>query len=57
MQKKRDWIEMVRLVVGFGRLPIPRDYETIFVEGALRRLERSERGAEVEVGEGDGKGE
>lgn len=53
MQKRRDWIEMVGPVVGFGRPPIPGDEETIFDEAGLRRLERGEREAEAGEGEGD----
>jgi len=54
MQKRRDWIEMVGPVVGYGRPPIPGEGETVFDEGNLRRLERVEREAEAgEVGEGE----
>lgn len=51
MQKRRDWIDMVGPVVGFGRPPIPGDEETVFDEASLKRLERSER--EAEAGEGE----
>ena len=52
MQKRRDWIEMVGPVVGFGRPPIPGDEETIFDEASLKRLEKVER--EAEAGEVEG---
>ena len=52
MQKRRDWIEMVGPVVGYGRPPIPGDEETVFDEGGLKRLERFER--EAEAGEVEG---
>ncbi|KAK3705071.1 Transcriptional regulator [Vermiconidia calcicola] len=52
MQKRRDWIEMVGPVVGFGRAGIPGEDETIFDEASLRRLERGER--QAEAGEADG---
>lgn len=55
MQKRRDWIEMVGPVVGFGRPPIPGDGETVFDEGSLRRAERGE--VEVEAGDLEGEGE
>lgn len=51
MQKRRDWIDMVGPVVGYGRPPIPGDEETIFDEASMRRLERVER--EAEMGEGE----
>ncbi|KAK5170965.1 Transcriptional regulator [Saxophila tyrrhenica] len=51
MQKRRDWIDMVGPVVGWGRPPIPGEGETVFDEGSLRRLERVER--EAEAGEGE----
>ena len=57
MQKRRDWIEMVGPVVGFGRPPIPGDGETVFDEANLRRLERVEREMEAEVGGDEGEGE
>lgn len=53
MQKRRDWIEMVGPVVGFGRPPIPGDGETIFDEAGLKRFERVEREAEAGEVEGD----
>ncbi|KAK5702681.1 Transcriptional regulator [Elasticomyces elasticus] len=49
MQKRRDWIEMVGPVVGYGRPPILGDGETVFDEGSLGKWERVE--AEAEVGE------
>lgn len=52
MQKRRDWIEMVGPVVGYGRPPIPGDGETVFDEASMRRLERVER--EAEAGEVEG---
>lgn len=52
MQKRRDWIEMVGPVVGFGRPPIPGDGETVFEEAGLKRLEKVER--EAEMGEVEG---
>jgi transcriptional adapter 3 len=52
MQKRKDWIEMVGPVVGFGRPGIPGDDETVFDEESMRRLERAEK--EAEAGEGDG---
>ena len=51
MQKRRDWIDMVGPVVGYGRPPIPGDEETIFDEASMKRLERVER--EAEAGEGE----
>lgn len=53
MQKRRDWIEMVGPVVGFGRPPIPGDEETIFDEASMKRLEKAEREAEAGEAEGD----
>lgn len=50
MQKRRDWVDMVGPVVGFGRPGIPGEGETVFDEEALRRGERAERDAEA--GEG-----
>jgi transcriptional adapter 3 len=52
MQKRRDWIDMVGPVVGYGRPPIPGDDETIFDEANLKRLEKMER--EAEMGEVEG---
>lgn len=53
MQKRKDWVEMVGPVVGYGRPPIPGDGETIFDEETMRRFERAEREAEAgEVEEG-----
>jgi transcriptional adapter 3 len=52
MQKRKDWIEMVGPVVGFGRPAIPGDEETVFDEESMRRLERAEK--EAEAGEGEG---
>lgn len=52
MQKRKDWIEMVGPVVGFGRPAIPGDGETVFDEESMRRLERAEK--EAEAGEGEG---
>ena len=52
MQKRRDWIEMVGPVVGYGRPPIPGDSETIFDEAAMKRLEKAER--EADMGEAEG---
>ena len=52
MQKRKDWIEMVGPVVGFGRPAIPGDEETVFDEESMRRLERAEK--EAEAGEVDG---
>lgn len=52
MQKRKDWIEMVGPVVGFGRPGIPGDEETVFDEENMRRLERAEK--EAEAGEGEG---
>ena len=51
MQKRKDWIEMVGPVVGFGRPGIPGDGETVFDEESMRRLERGEREAEAWEGE------
>ncbi|WPH04903.1 chromatin-remodeling complexes subunit ngg1 [Acrodontium crateriforme] len=53
MQKRRDWIDMVGPVVGYGRPPIPGDDETIFDGDAMRRLEKVEREAEAGENEGD----
>jgi transcriptional adapter 3 len=53
MQKRRDWIEMVGPVVGYGRPPIPGDGETVFDEANVRRLERVERDAEAGEAEGE----
>lgn len=53
MQKRRDWIEMVGPVVGYGRPPIPGDDSTIFDEASMRRLEKAERDAEAGEVEGD----
>ena len=53
MQKRRDWIEMVGPVVGFGRAPIPGDGETVFDDASMRRLERLEKEAEAGDAEGD----
>ncbi|GIZ42682.1 hypothetical protein CKM354_000594100 [Cercospora kikuchii] len=47
MQKRKDWIEMVGPVVGYGRPPIPGDDETIFDEGNWKRLEKLEKEAEM----------
>lgn len=52
MQKRKDWIEMVGPVVGFGRPAIPGDEETVFDEENMRRLERAEK--EAEAGDVDG---
>jgi transcriptional adapter 3 len=52
MQKRKDWIEMVGPVVGFGRPAIPGDDETVFDEESMRRLERAEK--EAEAGDVDG---
>lgn len=52
MQKRKDWIEMVGPVVGFGRPGIPGDEETVFDEESMKRLERAEK--EAEAGEGEG---
>ncbi|KAK4542784.1 hypothetical protein LTR36_006160 [Oleoguttula mirabilis] len=61
MQKRRDWVEMVGPVVGFGRPGIVGEGETVFEEGGgvMRRLERGEREreAEVEMEMGEGEGE
>ncbi|QIW97048.1 hypothetical protein AMS68_002566 [Peltaster fructicola] len=53
MQKRRDWIDMVGPVVGFGRAPIVNDGETIFDPDSLKRLEAAEREAEVEGVDGE----
>lgn len=53
MQKRRDWIDMVGPVVGFGRPRVVGVDETVFDEGALRRFERAEREAEAGDGEGE----
>lgn len=53
MQKRRDWIEMVGPVVGYGRPPIPTDDETIFDEVNMKRLEKIEREAEAVEVEGE----
>lgn len=52
MQKRKDWIEMVGPVVGFGRPAIPGDEETVFDDESMKRLERAEK--EAEAGEGEG---
>jgi len=52
MGKRRDWIEMVGPVVGFGRPPIPGDGETVFSDQAVEVWESVER--EAEMGEGEG---
>ncbi|KAK3067638.1 Transcriptional regulator [Teratosphaeriaceae sp. CCFEE 6253] len=54
MQKRRDWIEMVGPVVGYGRPEILGEGETVFDAGSLGRWEGVER--EVEAGEVDGVG-
>ena len=54
MAKRRNWIDMVGPVVGYGRPPIPGDEETIFDEVSIKRLERLEKEAEAEAIEGDG---
>ncbi|KAL9532699.1 Chromatin-remodeling complexes subunit [Sphaerulina musiva] len=51
MQKRKDWIEMVGPVVGFGRPAIPEDDESIFDEATMKRLEKAEK--EAEAGEGE----
>jgi len=51
MQKRKDWVDMVGPVVGYGRPPIPEDWETIFDEETMKRLERAER--EAEAGEAE----
>jgi transcriptional adapter 3 len=53
MQKRRDWIEMVGPVVGYGRPPIPGENETIFSEADVKRLEKVEREAETAEAEGE----
>lgn len=53
MQKRRDWVEMVGPVVGFGRPPIVGEGETVFDEESVRRLEKGEREAEMGEVEGD----
>jgi transcriptional adapter 3 len=53
MQKRRDWIEMVGPVVGYGRPPIPGPDETIFGEADVKRLEKLEREAETADVEGE----
>jgi transcriptional adapter 3 len=52
MQKRKDWIEMVGPVVGFGRPAIPGDDETVFDDENMKRLEKAE--AEAEAGDVDG---
>ncbi|KAK5111607.1 hypothetical protein LTR85_011836 [Meristemomyces frigidus] len=51
MQKRRDWVEMVGPVVGFGRPGIVGEGETVFDEGRMRSLEVGEREREAEMGE------
>lgn len=51
MQKRRDWIDMVGPVVGFGRPPIPGEDETIFDPSRMAVLESGERDAEMADGE------
>ncbi|KAH9826333.1 Chromatin-remodeling complexes subunit ngg1 [Teratosphaeria destructans] len=51
MQKRRDWIEMVGPVVGFGRAGVVGEGETVFDEERMRGFERAEREAEVADGE------
>lgn len=53
MQKRKDWIDMVGPVVGYGRAPIVGDGETVFDPESLRRLEALERETEAEGAEGD----
>lgn len=52
MQKRRDWIDMVGPVVGYGRPGILGEGETVWGETDMKRLERVER--EVEGGEEGG---
>lgn len=51
MQKRKDWIDMVGPVVGFGRPPIPTGDETVFDEANHKRLEKLEK--EAEAGEAE----
>lgn len=53
MQKRKDWISMVGPVVAYGRPQIPGDGETVFDDESIRRLERSEREAEMAEVEGE----
>jgi len=53
MEKRRNWIDMVGPVVGYGRPPIPVDGETIFDEANMKRLEKVEREAELADVEGE----
>ncbi|SMR41848.1 unnamed protein product [Zymoseptoria tritici ST99CH_1E4] len=53
MQKRRDWIEMVGPVVGYGRPPIPGPEETIFGDADVKRLEKVEKEAETADVEGE----
>ncbi|OQO11935.1 hypothetical protein B0A48_03662 [Cryoendolithus antarcticus] len=50
MQKRRDWIDMVGPVVGYGRAGIPEPNETIFDVDGMAKFEKMER--EAEAGEG-----